>query len=252
MPWSMGDRPTQDIYEDPFKLAKQNQDNQVYMQGQDLMSRAPNVLGNVGHGSRGVFETGFGPDFQARANDWQLRNQGLADSQIASAPAMAAEKFSERKFDTVWPWLQGQFGTLSGQLATAGGASGQGPHISTGGVWNPQQVQQQVNATRAQNDRSMNTQNQKATNEVAGRGFGSSSPLLQAIYGQNFAANLGTNTQAEQQLRTTAAQQNAEHTLGTQQASEQQFSNRQQEDIARRKPYWQTYNTLLQSLAGMA
>lgn len=172
-------------------------------------------------------------------------------AEISTQPALQANQMKQDRFNSVFPWLQGQMGSFGSQMATAGGDSGQSPTIKVGGVWNPQQIQQQVNDTRAQNDRTTATKNAADASSLSGRGFGSNSPLLQALYGQNAAANLGTNTQAENQLRTQTAQQNAEHLLGTQTAKENQFASRQREDIERKKPIFSTYNSLIAALGGL-
>jgi hypothetical protein len=179
----------------------------------------------------------------------QMAQQKLAETGIQ--PAMQANQMKQDRFNQIFPWLTGQAFGMGPQLARAGGQSGPGPSITVGGVWNPEQIQQQVNATRAQNDQSMQTQNRAAASDLAARGFGSNSPLLAALQGQNFASNLGANTQAEQQLRTTAAQQNAQQTLATQQAAEGQYHNRMQEEIARLQPYWSYQSALIGALAGL-
>lgn len=193
---------------------------------------------------------GLDPNYQlAEAERGRLAGQKQAETAVQ--PALQANQMRQERFNTIFPWLQNQIGSFGSNMATAGGASPKSPEITVGGVFNPQQIQQQVNATRATNDRAMQSQNAQQTNKLAGQGFGANSPLLAALQGQNFAANLGTNTQAEQQLRTTAAQQNAQQVLGTQQARETQFANRQREDIERRKPYFGLYGQMLSSLGGL-
>ena len=115
--------------------------------------------------------------------------QEQANTKLAISPALQANQLKQERFNSVFPWLQNFAGSLGSNLATAGGSSGKSPEITVGGVWNPQQIQQQVNATRAQNDQGMRSQNAQAAGQTAGMGFGSHSPLLQALYGQNFAAN---------------------------------------------------------------
>lgn len=176
---------------------------------------------------------------------------GLKSVEAQNKPALAALAQKDSHFNQLFPWLQNQIGAFNGNMATAGGNSGQSPTITVGGVWNPQQIQQQVNATRAQNDQSMQSQNRQQQQTTAGQGFGSHSPILQALQGQNFASNLATNTQAEQSLRTGTAQQNQQATLASQQAREAQFANRQREDIERRKPYFAQQSALIAALGGL-
>lgn len=213
---------------------------------------------NVG-GYTGGSYFGSGGSSNSYINE-QLQNQYIVKPQLASQEKVAqigadASKFpaqmQQDRFNQVFPWLQGQLGSLQSQMATAGGQSPKSPEITVGGVYNPQQIQQQVNATRAQGDQAMNSTIRQNTQQNAGKGFGSNSPLLQALNGQARASNLGTNTMAEQQFRNQAAQANAGHVLQTQQAREGQFASRQNEDIERRKPYWSTMNSLIGALGGL-
>ena len=206
-----------------------------------------NVAGTDRYGQRWDNSAAYG----AKASMYGA-DQGTEQARIGAEASKFPHILKQQRFDTLWPWLQGQFGNLQNELARAGGQSGASPEITVGGVWNPQQVNQQVNATRAQNDMAAQSQMKQQAQKVGGMGFGSNSPLLQALQGQTQAANLATNTQAEQQFRNQAAQLNAEHLFNTQQGRENQFASRQREDIERRKPIWSGYNTLLGSLVGLA
>lgn len=184
------------------------------------------------------------------ANQHRMGQQYQSDIQKQIADSQLG--FQQQKFNTVFPWLQGQFGNLASQWNSngGGGSSGKSPEITVGGVWNPQQIQQQVNATRAGNDQKTASTMRGQTANLAGQGFGASSPLLAALHGQAQAANLGTNTQAEQQFRNEAAKANAGQLLNTQQARETQFANRQGEQIARQKNTVGMYSALLSALGG--
>lgn len=162
-----------------------------------------------------------------------------------------AENAKEQRFNTVWGGLSGLLGRTTNPI-TIGGDSGTGPEITVGGVYNPQTVNQQVNATRAKNDRSAATKSRDAVADATGRGFGSQSPLLAALQGQIWGQNVATNTEAERAIRQTAAEQNSQQLLSTQQAREAQYASRQQEQIARAQPYFQTQNALIAALAGLA
>lgn len=172
-------------------------------------------------------------------------------AQLGIQPAMTSEANKMSRFNSIFPLLTGQFSRINSQMATAGGQSGKSPEITVGGVLNPQQIQQQVNAMRAGNDQTGASQMAQQGRDTAGRGFGSRSPLLAALRGQTQANTLAENVGGEREIRLGAAQQNAGHLLGTQQAREGQFASRQREDIERRKPYFSLQNTLLQSLAGL-
>lgn len=162
-----------------------------------------------------------------------------------------AENAKESRFNTVWGGLSGLLGRTTNPI-TIGGDSGAGPEISVGGVYTPQMVNQQVNASRAKNDRSAATKARDAVGDATGRGFGSQSPLLAALQGQIWGQNMAANTEGERSIRQTAAEQNSQQLLSTQQAREQQYASRQQEQIARAQPYFQTQNALIAALAGLA
>lgn len=137
-----------------------------------------------------------------------------------------------QRFGTLLPMMSGAFNQI-GQMPQ--GPVGRAPAITTGGVWDQGQIQQQVNAGRASNDRQTAGQVQKMHADVAGRGFGANSPLAMALEtnykGQGMAANANT----ERETRMGAAEKNAGHLLATQSAAEGQYASRQQEEIQRRK-----------------
>lgn len=181
---------------------------------------------------------------------------GIQQAQIGADASKYPATLAMQRFNEVFPFIKGQLGglsgTLGGALAGGGGASGMGPNIKVGGVWNPQQIQQQVNATRAQNDQSMHSQMNQNAAKVSGEGYGSNSPLLMALQGQSQGQNLATNTQAEQTLRTTAAGQNQQALLASQQARANQYNQQQQAALTARGQTLGTYNALLSSLSGLA
>lgn len=188
--------------------------------------------------------------------------QGSTQRDVATTAANAAmfpAQLQQQRFNTVFPWLQGQFGQFQGQLngmVGGGGLSGgygenAGPGVTVGGVYNPQQIQQQVNASNAATDRSTATQNTQAAQQSGARGFGSNSPLLQAIYGQNQASGLGTRTSNEQQIRNTAAMQNQQARQSTQQAQAAIYGQRQQEALQARGQTLGAQSALFSALGGL-
>lgn len=158
---------------------------------------------------------------------------------------------------------QGRFNAgydlVTKQLAQAGnwmggyrgnGPQGNQPAISDAPVYNEQQIQQQVNAQRAANDQSLAGRLRESQSQLAGRGFGSRSPLSMALE-QGFAnANLAQNTANERDLRLGAATANSNQVLKAQTAREQQYASRQQEDIERGKAYSGMINPLISALLG--
>ena len=180
----------------------------------------------------------------------QWDNSAAVAGQAGIEQARMNIEAKDKRFNQIFPYLAGQIG--QGNAAMAGGQSPPSPEIRVGGVWNPQQVQQQVNAARAGNDQQAGGQMQRQQQELASRGFGSNSPLLMALRGQTQAANMATNTSNEREIRQNAQQQNVQQILASQQAREGQFASRQREDIERRKPYWANQNALIAALSGLA
>lgn len=93
--------------------------------------------------------------------------------------------------------------------------------INTNPIWNPQQIQEQVNQSSANNWQQAGGQERQLAGTLGGRGFGSNSPLYQALSTNLGAQTRNTNTQAENSLRWTAAQGNAQQVLAAQQAEAQ-------------------------------
>lgn len=224
---------------------------------------------NAGHGPGSPFGTQGGESYNNML-DRDVQYQTDAQRDIASGRNAAdleqsriaadasrfgasyAPNLQQNRFNRIFPFLTSQFAGLQGGMSgTAGGQSGPSPEISVGGILSPSQISQQINAMRAGNDQAGASQMARQGSETAGRGFGSNSPLLAALRGQTAANTLSENVGGEREIRLSAAQQNAQHLLGTQQAREGQFAARQREDIERRKPYFSMANTLLSTLGGM-
>lgn len=193
--------------------------------------------------------------FQAQ----QAGQQRTANQQLANTAAAAQEypaTLAQQRFNQVYPWVQGQFGNLTGNGGLFGqnnaGSVGQGPAINTGPVWSPSQIQQQVNNQTAQNDAATGGQLKQINQSTAGRGFGSNSPLAQALGVAAQGQNRATNTQNAQQTQWNAAQGNAQQQLAGQGLQEQQYESQQQQATARGGIIAGSYNALLASLAGMA
>jgi hypothetical protein len=175
-------------------------------------------------------------------------SQSALDQQtLASIPVNAQMS----RFNQLLPLLTGQLGRLNNGFATAGGTNSAAPPISTGPTLNPQQIQQQVNTSRAANDQAVAGQMAQSNSSLAGRGFGSNSPLQMAL-NQGMQNNaLATNTANETATRLNAAQQNAAQQLNTQQALSNQWATGNQLDIQRRAPVFAQQNALIAALGGL-
>jgi hypothetical protein len=172
--------------------------------------------------------------------DYDSRLQGYAaqtnQAHIAAAASRYPHELKQQRWSQVWPWAQNLITSAGGQ--GEGGYFGGGPvgtvgNISDAPVYSQQRVQEQVNLQRAGNDAQAASRNQQLSRELAGRGYGSRSPLAMALQQANLNQAMGANTAGETQLRFDAARANAEQVLEGQKAREVQRSNLNQEDIAR-------------------
>lgn len=215
-----------------------------------------------GRGSRsGGMVSSYGPQqgayqnfaLQQQAANAQEKQFGIHESgeteraNIAARAQTYGQDLKQSRFNQLFPSLQSQIGNLP----RVGGGSGAGPTITAAPIWNEQQIQQQVNAGVSANDRRTANQNMQMANQMAGRGYASSSPLQQALMSQNSMQNLMANSDLARTTRWDAASGNAAQVLKGQTAQEQQFANRQQEDVERRKAYTQGLVGLTSSLASL-
>jgi hypothetical protein len=181
--------------------------------------------GQFGFGAGRVMP-GFDPNSAVTPSQRLQSQTGLEQSRIAANAAMYPATLAQQRFQTVFPWMSGSvFPWVQGQIsqfnknpAAPGGFPGQPPEVTVGGVLNPQQIQQQVNQSRAATDASTQTNIRQMQQRLGGTGMGAQSPLAQALTGQMQGQGLQTNTGNETNLRLQAAGQNAQNLLATQQA----------------------------------
>jgi hypothetical protein len=167
-------------------------------------------------------------------------------AQISAAASRYPSTLKQQRFNQVSPWLQGQYNT-----PVDIGQSQAGPAIDASPIWGEGQIQGRVNAMRGANDAATAGKMRGMQQQVAGRGFGSNSPLAQALGAGMQASNLATNTQGENDLRWQAAQGNKQFVLQAQQAQEQEAADRNQEDIQRRQMQAQRQNAIIAAMAGI-
>lgn len=180
----------------------------------------------------------------------QLAQQGaLSRAQIDAS--LAPLRFQQQKFQTLLPMaqqaLQGA-GNYFQQYQGPGFA--QRPQISDAPVYSDQMIQQQVNATRAQNDAQTAGQQRGVAQQMAGRGYGSNSPLAAALSNQLAMGNLATNTANEQDLRWKAASGNASQRLEAQKAQAVQALGYEGEQTKRGQIAASQQNAILAALLG--
>lgn len=185
----------------------------------------------------------------------QLAQQGaLSRAQIEAS--LAPTRFAQQKFNTVFPWVQGQLGNLMG-----GGSGGFGykgaplptnrPEISDAPIYSDQQIQANVNAQRAMNDQATASKQQQIQSQMAARGYGSNSPLAAALQNSLAIGNMQTNTANEQDLRYKAAAGNAGQRLEAQKARLAQDLGYLGEETKRGIAGQQQQTALISALLGM-
>ena len=162
-----------------------------------------------------------------------------ANSDSASGAQWSPEQLG--RINALYPQLlkdYGSYGTatpFASLLSQIGGPNTEFGKITTGPIWNQNQIQGQVNQMRAGNDAATAGQALKLADSTAGKGFGVNSPLYQELVGNAQGMNRATNTGAENDLRFNAAQGNAQHLLATQQADVQRSGEVSRDDLARRQ-----------------
>lgn len=144
-------------------------------------------------------------------------------------------RFAQDRYNQLFPMIAGQLGS---GVSARGGPSGQAaaglvPSATSDSVYSPQQIQEQVNATQAQNQRAGATAFRTARRDLGGRGQGNNSPLLAAIQSNLAIGTQAANSQAAQSIPFQAAQANATQALSAQRANMDAYSQRQQEGIQR-------------------
>lgn len=188
---------------------------------------------------------------EADALDAALRREGYANSsQIANMQAEASKYphvLKQQRWGQIFPHVQGilgQAGNLNDMYS--GSQLDKSATIDQSPVYSGQQIQEQVNATRAQNDAATASRQSALSRQLAGRGYGSRSPIGLMMNQSLMGQNLQGNTAAEQQLRFGAAESNAKHVLNAQKANVDRVAGYNQQDTERGR----TRSGLLQGLIG--
>lgn len=206
-------------------------------------------------------------DYQAQLG--LLGNNYSADQQCAASQYGADQQFAQTRYTTdatqnqfnqrlqfardrynqLFPMVQSQYNSL-GQGSQQGGY-GQPPTIDTGGVYSPQQIQEQVNSVQAQNEQKGASALRQSQRSLGGRGFGTNSPLLAQIQSNLAIGTQAANAQAAQQIPFTAAQANASQRLASQQAAASQYNDLQNQGIQRDQNSITRMSALLNALTQM-
>jgi hypothetical protein len=124
------------------------------------------------------------------------------------------------------------------------------PRIDASPIWNSQQQQQRVNSMRASNDQTAASRTQGMNQHLAAKGFGSNSPLAQALGAQYSGQAMGANTQGENDIRWNAAQGNAQQVLAGQLGQSNQWNQQNEQQIKNKQMQLTNQYTLLNMLQG--
>jgi hypothetical protein len=119
-------------------------------------------------------------------------------------------------------------------------------------VYSPSQIQQGVNSAVGMADQRTQGQNAALARQGAVRGIGTrTSPLMQALMGQNTAMGNAAAMDAATGFRQNAAQQNAGHLLDSQKAAYQGWNQTQALGLQGQKNQMDYSAALLNALAGL-
>lgn len=179
-----------------------------------------------------------------RGSDTAANQRAQLSYNAGTLPAL----LQQDRFNAVFPGLMGQFNNQSERV---GGSNAPLPEITVGPVYTPQQTQEQVNKGRATNDQQTQQTQLRTQQELAGKGFGATSPLLAALQSQQGMAGMQANSELERGIRFDTAKDNAQQLLSTQQARQGQWAQNEDADIRRRQVAGQQQNALLAALAGL-
>lgn len=182
-----------------------------------------------------------------RAQAKDLQSAALSNQlSIAGMPIA----FAREKFNSIFPLVSGAIGGMGGGASAGGGGGGQA-QMAPGSVYTPGMIDQSVNSMKAGNAQQSATMQRKNASDNAAGGFGSNSPLLQAMNNQAQMGAMQANTSGERDLRLGAATANAKQGLGAAQANNQARIGFEQNAIDARRTDVNARTSLLQALAGM-
>lgn len=185
--------------------------------------------------------------------------------------AMLPINWQRERFNTILPMFTGvvrNFGPFGGgsqqgvpagteMYRALGGGGGPGdptaglPGVTMGGVYSPQQTQEQINASQARNAAMAESQRRRIAESAGSRGMAGNSPLLQALQAGTGVAQMGADAEARRETQLAHAKANAEQRLGAETLRGQLWGERERQVTARQNTAAQQQSALLMALAGM-
>ncbi len=186
------------------------------------------------------------PSNQATGQRQKSQSSSFQNSE-GSSSSESGESYSPQQqswISALYPQLKARFDTSSPQTrmnqpfsaySSVGGTPGNFTDIVASDVWSPQQIQAQVNQSRAQTQADAGGQVRQMQQRLSGAGFQSrASPLSNELEGAIQGRALAASTGAENDLRFKAAEGNAANVLKGQGLQTQVELGRSADERARR------------------
>ena len=202
---------------------------------------------NAGHG---MMPQG-NPNGVQGTSVWQIDPDTMYQANTQKTLQKNQLDWQKQKFGTLLPYLNNLMGMGQASNMPGPAAGGVQPRIGGGPLWTQQQINQNINANRAQTDQSVATQNRAMQNQVASRGFGTSSPLAQALSNQMQLGGMAQKADYGRQFQQQARQDNLRYALDVGRAQENQFASRQKEANDRRQIQANQTSSLIGALGGL-
>lgn len=185
------------------------------------------ATGGTGAGGGGTGGLGGGNLSGSTLNYDTLGKERLS-AQNALDLSLLSQTGRQTSLSQLLPILQGAF---SAGGSVGGNLTGQQPTINAGPIYTPQQTQQQVNKAVGGNDSRFAGLMRSLQSRFGSSGFSPNSAAFQALVAQLGVQNSAANADARTSLPFDVATGNASHLLDSQVAQENQFANRQQEQL---------------------
>lgn len=185
------------------------------------------------------------PDFQEQAR-WGAHYDTIKARAQSELAVQAAREMAQAKAAAFQSALSAMYGGMAQPVITA-----QAPSINAGPIWNQSQIQQQVNSARAGNDSATARQVANMNNNLASRGYGTTSPLAAALASQAQSANIATNADIDRSTRWGAAEGNAKNMLAGQKLQADVYSSQLQAQLQAAQIAASQQNAMMAALASM-
>ena len=130
--------------------------------------------------------------------------------------------WAQEKWNLVWPFVESTFSSANGKIDPASAYAqmvatvGSPPSFVPTSVYTEQQIQQQLNVAYSRIWQSVSSKTRSAEIDLAGRGFSSNSPILNAIRQGYEGYGIMSTADEEVKIRLGAATANADQVLKSQ------------------------------------